>query len=430
MAFIPVYIFILAFTIVVDYFAGIYLERFKGENRKWLLIASLIANIGVLAFFKYFNFFTGNITFLLHHLGFHNDIKYLNIILPIGLSFHTFQAMSYTIEVYKNKQKAEHNFGIYALYVMFYPQLVAGPIERPQNLIHQFHEKHNFSYENFVNGLRLILYGFFLKMVIADNLSLYVDQVYNAPEKFNSISIITALIFYSIQIYCDFGGYSLIAIGCAKVMGFNLMENFRTPYFSRSVSEFWQRWHISLSTWFRDYVYIPCGGNRVKIASWALNIFIVFAISGLWHGANWTFVIWGIAWGFFYIIELFFYKVFSKERGNEKYKFWHILKSIAIFCLATLLWIFFRSEDLHKVKLILRSIKHNFRLSDNMHIQPLIWAMLLLFIIAEIVQYNKRFDKAIVIKPVYIRWAFYLVLLFTIICFAGVENIPFIYFQF
>src|SRR5678815_1064118 len=225
--------------------------------------------------------------------GISNPVPFLKIILPIGLSFHTFQAMSYTIEVYRGNQKAERNFGIYALYVMFYPQLVAGPIERPQNLLHQFYENHKFDYERVVNGLKLILWGFFKKLVIADRLALYVGAVYNNPTHHTGLSFIMATIFFAFQIYCDFSGYSDIAIGAAKVMGFKLMTNFNRPYFARSISEFWKRWHISLSTWFKDYLYISLGGNRVSVPRWYFNLFIVFLVSGLWHGANWTYIIWG-----------------------------------------------------------------------------------------------------------------------------------------
>ena len=279
MAFIPVYLLILGFTIIIDYFAGIWLEKTQGKERKYFLIASLIANIGVLAVFKYYNFLNTNLSELLSSIGYINQIPNLSIILPIGLSFHTFQAMSYTIEVYRGNQKAERNFGIYSLYVMFYPQLVAGPIERPQNLIHQFYEKHYFEYARVVEGLKLMLWGLFMKLVIADRLAIYVNAVYNNADQHSGKTLALATVFFAFQIYCDFAGYSNIAIGAAKVMGFKLMTNFNRPYFSRSISEFWKRWHISLSTWFRDYLYISLGGNRVKVQRIYLNLFLVFVIS-------------------------------------------------------------------------------------------------------------------------------------------------------
>lgn len=244
MSFIPVYIFILGFTIVVDYFAGILIEKTKDGQRRIFLIASLIANIGVLAVFKYYHFLNDNISFLMSAFKLTNPLPALEIVLPIGLSFHTFQAMSYTIEVYKRNQKAERNFGVYALYVMFYPQLVAGPIERPQNLLHQFYETHTFDFQRFKSGFTLIAFGLFKKVVIADRLSLAVDYSYGNIANQSGLSLTIATFFYAFQIYCDFSGYSDIAIGAARIMGFKLMDNFRAPYFSQSVFEFWHRWHI------------------------------------------------------------------------------------------------------------------------------------------------------------------------------------------
>ncbi|HPH53740.1 MAG TPA: MBOAT family O-acyltransferase, partial [Bacteroidales bacterium] len=289
---------------MIDYFAGILIENSEGKRRKLFLILSLIANIGVLAVFKYHNFLNENLTFLMHGFGLSNPIPYLSIILPIGLSFYTFQAMSYTIEVYRGNQKAERHFGIFSLYIMFYPLLLAGPIERPYNLLPQLRIKQDFEYTRVVEGLRLMLWGLFKKLVIADRLAIYVNAVYNNYEAHNGTTLILASIFFTFQIYCDFSGYSDMAIGAAKVMGIKLMNNFNRPYFSRSMSEFWKRWHISLSSWFRDYVYITLGGNRVSIPRWYLNLFIVFLISGLWHGANWTYVIWGALNGFYLIFAI------------------------------------------------------------------------------------------------------------------------------
>ncbi|HEY9125135.1 MAG TPA: MBOAT family O-acyltransferase [Bacteroidales bacterium] len=430
MAFIPIYILILAFTIVVDYFAGIMIEKSHDKRKRWFLIASLVANIGILAFFKYYNFLNNNLSLLLGKFGYPDPIPALEIILPIGLSFHTFQAMSYTIEVYRGKQKAERHFGIYALYVMFYPQLVAGPIERPQNLLHQFHNKHSFSIQNLSDGLRLIIYGLFLKMVIADNVSPYVNSMYANPQNYSSTDIITALCFYSIQIYCDFCGYSLIAIGSAKSMGFNLMNNFHTPYFSRTVSEFWKRWHISLSTWFKDYLYIPLGGNRVALPRWMFNIFIVFAISGLWHGASWNFVIWGVLWGLLNVGEVLYNKLFSRPEEKGDFKIWHSIHAAKMFIIATFLWVFFRSENMEKVKLLAKSIKHNFSLNNSLNVPHLVWALLIVFLVFEIMFYNHRFDKWCEKRDPIIKWSVYIILISSIIMFAGIEDIPFIYFQF
>jgi alginate O-acetyltransferase complex protein AlgI len=360
MAFVPVYILILGFTIVIDYIAGIYIEKSYGKRKKHFLILSLIANIGVLAVFKYYNFLNEILTELLYGLNYKNPIPYLSILLPIGLSFHTFQAMSYTIEVYRGNQKAERNFGIYSLYVMFYPQLVAGPIERPQNLLHQFYEKHYFEYQRIVEGLKMMLWGLFKKIVIADRLAIYVDSVYNNADNHNGTTLIVATIFFAFQIYCDFSGYSEIAIGAAKVMGFKLMTNFRRPYFSQSISEFWKRWHISLSTWFKDYLYISLGGSRVTIPRWYLNLFIVFLISGLWHGANWTFIIWGALNGFYLVFAIIIKPVSNKliaflkvDRFQNLNAFLQIITTFLLSCFA---WIFFRANTVSDSFLIIKKI--------------------------------------------------------------------------
>ncbi len=360
MAFVPIYILILGFTIVVDYFAGIFIENAAGKKRKMFLVVSLVANIGVLAVFKYYNFFNDNITGLLKGFALDNPLPYLNILLPIGLSFHTFQAMSYTIEVYRGNQKAERHFGIYSLYVMFYPQLVAGPIERPQNLLHQFREKHYFNYVNVTEGLKLILWGFVKKLVIADRLALYVNAVYNNPGQHSGSTFILATIFFSIQIYCDFSAYSEMAIGTAKVMGFNLMTNFRRPYFARSISEFWKRWHISLSTWFKDYLYISMGGNKVSIPRWYFNLFFVFLVSGFWHGANWTYVIWGSLNGFylvFAIVSQNFRDKINQSIGIVKFPgLFRFLQIFTTFALAGFAWIFFRANNVADAFLIVKKI--------------------------------------------------------------------------
>ena len=360
MAFIPIYIFILGFTILIDYFAGIYIEKSEGKKRKLILIISLIANISVLAIFKYYNFINHNLSLLLHGIDITNPIPFLSILLPIGLSFHTFQAMSYTIEVYRGKQKAEKHFGIYSLYVMFYPQLVAGPIERPQNLLHQFYEKHEFNYTRVVNGLKLILWGLFKKLVIADRLALYVNTVYNEPTNHTGTSLILATFFFTFQIYCDFSGYSDIAIGTAEVMGFKLMTNFNRPYFAKTISEFWKRWHISLSTWFKDYLYISIGGNKVSVPRCYLNIFIVFLVSGIWHGANWTFMAWGAINGFYLIFALIINKFENNIRKKTillKFPKLYVISQILItFLLSCFAWLFFRANTLSDAFYIIKKM--------------------------------------------------------------------------
>lgn len=303
MYFVPVYILILGFTILVDYFAGIFIARSSGKKRKYWLVASIIANIGVLSFFKYYNFLNDAITSFLGMVNYHNPIPYHYILLPLGLSFHTFQAMSYTIEVYRGNQKVEKHFGIYALYVLFYPQLVAGPIERPQNMLHQFHEEKHFNYERVADGLKIMLWGFIKKLVVSDRLALYVNTIFGNPEQHSGISMLMATFFFIFQVYCDFSGYSDIAIGAAKIMGFNLMTNFVRPFCSKSIQEVWRRWHISLTSWFRDYLYFPLGGSKKGVFITIRNIIIVLAVSGLWHGANGTYIIWGLLNGVLLALE-------------------------------------------------------------------------------------------------------------------------------
>ena len=352
MAFIPVYILILFFTIAIDYVAGILIESAEGRRRKLYLAASIVANVGVLAVFKYFNFLNANARAIAEVFHWPYDFAPLALILPIGLSFHTFQAMSYTIEVYRGRQKAEHHLGIYALYVMFFPQLVAGPSERTQNRLHQFYEEHFVEYERITSGLRMMAVGLFMKMVIADRLARYVNVVYNDIPAFHGLSLVLATFFFSFQIYCDFAGYSLVAIGTARVMGFRLMNNFDRPYLSKSISEFWSRWHISLSTWFRDYLYIPLGGNRVARPRWYWNLFITFLLSGLWHGANWTFVIWGALNGFYLIFSL----VTKNARASldnslgltDKPRLHRALSIVSTFTLTCIAWVFFRASTLHE----------------------------------------------------------------------------------
>ena len=430
MAFVPIYIFILGFTIVVDYFAGIYIEKAEGKRRKLFLIFSLIANIGVLAVFKYYNFLNHNFSFLMHGFGLTNPVPYLSILLPIGLSFHTFQAMSYTIEVYRGYQKAERHFGIYSLYVMFYPQLVAGPIERPQNLLHQFREKYDFDYNRVTSGLRLMAWGLFKKVVIADRLAILVDTVYDNPQQHNSLSLIVATIFFAFQIFCDFSGYSDMAIGVARIMGFKLMTNFDKPYQSRSVHEFWKRWHISLSTWFKDYLYISLGGNRVTIPRWYLNLFIVFLVSGLWHGANWTFVIWGALHGFYLVFSLITKKI--RERFNKLFHFDKVpvLSVISTFTLVSFAWIFFRANSIHSAlyiakhiftglpDLVIKLLNHQLVFENlGLRKKDLILSILLIFFLETVhyIQSKKSLPEIFMQKPIYIRFAIYFGIIISIL---------------
>ncbi|MBF0483583.1 MAG: MBOAT family protein [Candidatus Omnitrophica bacterium] len=361
MAFIPVYIFILFTTIIVDYWAGMQIERTQGAARKYWLIFSLVVTCAILFVFKYFNFFNSNLAAVANFFDWNYSLENLRLILPIGLSFHTFQSMSYVIEVYRGNQKAEKNFGIYSLYVMFYPQLVAGPIERPQNLLHQFYEEHTFDFNRVVGGLRLMVWGLFKKIVVADRLAVIVNQVYNNPHEYTGIPVILATVAFAFQIYCDFSGYSEIAIGAAQVMGFRLMQNFNRPYSSRSVAEFWKRWHISLSSWFRDYFYISLGGNRVSKPRWFFNLLITFMVSGLWHGANWTFLIWGILNGFYLTCGIWTQDIRKKivsTIGLDQLPYLHNLIRVGCtFALICFSWIFFRASSLSDAVWL---IKHMF----------------------------------------------------------------------
>ncbi|MBE2289291.1 MAG: MBOAT family protein [Chitinophagaceae bacterium] len=341
MMFIPVYILILFFTILVDYYAGLLLERTDGRRRKLILSGSIAANLGVLVFFKYFDFLSTSLQPLLHALFPSVRVPYLDLLLPIGLSFHTFQALSYTIEVYRGNQRAEKDLAVYALYVMYYPQLVAGPIERPQNMLGQFHEFRPYNWDNVKEGLLRMSWGFFKKMVVADRVAMIVDHVYDTRSHQSSLSLVIGAIAYSVQIYCDFSGYSDIAIGASKVMGIKLMENFRNPYGAQGLAEFWKRWHISLSTWFRDYLYIPLGGNRKGIIRTRFNVFVVFILSGLWHGANWTFGLWGVVHGFLVTVFPGLKNIKSGiAKGGRSVA---AIRVTATFTLVTLLWIFFRA---------------------------------------------------------------------------------------
>lgn len=356
MKLIPIYILILFLTILIDYFAGIFIENQSDLRKKKLILTiSLIANIGLLGFFKYYNFFIENWNFVTYNL-FGQDLKFdlIHIILPIGLSFHTFQSMAYTIEVYRGTEKAERNLGIYSLYVMFFPQLVAGPIERPSALIPQLRKNdQKISFDNFICGLTQLSYGLFKKAVVADSISIYVNGIYPYYELNTGATLLVATYLFAFQIYCDFSGYSDMAIGIAKMMGYDLMENFDRPYFSKSVTEFWRRWHISLSFWLRDYLYFSLGGSRKGKLFTYRNLIITMLVGGLWHGALWNFVIWGGIIAIFLCIEKHFdysKKIKSIAVKNVLSK---VFFSFIVFNLICITWIFFRSETFHQASTIL-----------------------------------------------------------------------------
>ncbi len=441
MFFVPAYILILFFTITIDYFAGIFIENAKGIRRKRFLWLSLLANISVLAIFKYYNFINENLTNLFGFAGTENPIPYLHIILPIGLSFHTFQAMSYTIEVYRGHQSAERKFGIFALYVMFYPQLVAGPIERPQNLLHQFHEKHSLDFIRIANGLKLMLWGLFKKIVIADRLAPLVDVVYNDPTQYHGWAVILATCFFAFQIYCDFSGYSDIAIGAARVMGFTLMTNFRTPYFAQSVSEFWKRWHISLSTWFKDYLYVPLGGNRVNRSRWFFNLFITFMVSGIWHGADWTFIIWGALHGVYLIVAIISQNtrsVMMKSIGlKEGSHLSNFINTATVFVLVTFAWVFFRANSLNDAVILIQNSMVfsgsgliEYISANGWQTVVLAFLFVAFLLITEKIMVNQSADEFVNRFSQYTRLAIYVIISLLIINFGVFGGNNFIYFQF
>ena len=426
------YILLIVASTLVDYFSGIRMEKLPDKKSRlpWLIL-SLCVNLGLLFFFKYANFATGNLNLLFQKVGLSTEIPMMKLLLPVGISFYTFQTLSYSIEVYFGKQKAEKHLGYFALYVSFFPQLVAGPIERYSRLAPQFRIAQHINYDNLSRGLRLILYGLFIKMVIADNISGIVDEVYAAPDNFASLDILKGIFLYSFQIYSDFYGYSTIAIGSALLLGIRIMDNFKSPYLAKNISEFWQRWHISLSTWFRDYLYFPLGGNRVSKQRWVLNILLVFLISGLWHGANWTFLIWGILFGLLYILERLVNKGLNLQKEHAAHSAGHLLLALKTFLLVSILWIFFRSQSLEEAINIFQLLIRNAPADPQSLLIPLsTWIFLLIFIISDLFLYNRRFDTWLVGKPYLVRWVIYGILLLGIIVFAGVENFPFIYFQF
>lgn len=446
MAFIPVYILILFFLIAVDYAAGLLIEGSAGARRRSWLIMSLIANIGMLAVFKYFNFLNANARAIAEVFHWPYGMPVLSLILPIGLSFHTFQAMSYTIEVYRGRQKAERHLGIYALYVMFFPQLVAGPIERPQHLLPQFYERHEFDYERVTSGLRRIAWGLFMKVVIADRLARYVNIVYNDPSSFEGLTLVVATVFFAFQIYCDFAGYSHIAIGTAEVMGFRLIENFNRPYLAQSISEFWSRWHISLSTWFRDYLYIPLGGNRVPKPRWYFNLFVTFLLSGLWHGANWTFVIWGALNGFYLISSIV--TASARERltsaiGLSRRPALHGgIRVATTFALACVAWVFFRAGSLHDAMVVFRHalvtpVPHQvlpdiLRSEGITHLEVAYSGLLIAgLMLIEVITTRVNLVGLFRLQPAWVRWPAYYALCMAIWMLGiSTEAKAFIYFQF
>jgi D-alanyl-lipoteichoic acid acyltransferase DltB (MBOAT superfamily) len=437
MAFIPGYVLILFGMILVDYAAGLLIEPATGGWRRALLAMSLLSNVGLLALFKYYNFAARTLEQVSRVFGETTSVPGFAWILPIGLSFHTFQAMAYTIEVYRGRWRAERHLGIYALYVMFFPQLVAGPIERPQHLLPQLHEAHRFDAVRAVSGLKLMAWGLFKKVVVADRLASTVNVVYTLPSAYHGPAIVLATIFFAFQIYCDFSGYSDIAIGAAEVLGVRLVANFRRPYLSRSTREFWSRWHISLSTWFRDYVYIPLGGRDPNHTRWAFNMLVTFIISGLWHGANWTFVVWGVLNGVYvvagHLTEPFRARVRLASGLSARPALERAAQTAITFALITTAWAFFRAASLHDVAVIFD------RATDWSAFEPIgltpydfvvACVLTVLLYVIECLQPGDDIRDWVSASPGWVRWPAYYALITLTLTLGVFERSPFIYFQF
>jgi len=432
------YVALIIIQTEINYLAGIFIDKSETRRQKfiWLLIA-IISTLAILFFFKYFNFLNNSVRTLVSFLGGTYHVPNLDFLLPIGISFHTFQNLSYVIDLYHGKIPVERSFRRFALYVSFFPLLVAGPIERARNFLPQIGLRKFLDIQRIVSGSRLILWGLFKKVVIADRLAEYVNLIYKTPDSFSGATLLLATYFFAFQIYCDFSGYTDIALGSARMLGFDLMENFHLPYLATSISDFWHRWHISLSTWFRDYVYFPLGGNRVTEGRWAFNIMATFLLSGLWHGANWTFLIWGGVHAAYYILEFFLATPTGKLIDLLKFPAWvrRTLARILTFHLVLLGWVFFRAGSIADAALILKKIFLSF--SGNLYLGPsqlalyisilLIFALLVIMIMQE---YGKLpLYSAPRPLPLLVRWSAYLALIFGIALFGKSGN-EFIYFQF
>jgi len=450
------YILLILVSTLIAYDTGLRMGRTsQKKKRKKYLIASLLANLGILFCFKYFNFFSESFKTLFDHFNIFYDVPAFRVLLPVGISFYTFQLLSYSIDVYRGKQKPEKHLGIFALYVAFFPQLVAGPIERSTRLLPQFYKKNDFDYDRIVAGLKLMAWGFFKKIVIADRLALFVNEAYNNPTEYQGISFIIATLFFTFQIYCDFSGYSDIAIGGAQVFGIRLMTNFERPYFSKSVAEFWRRWHISLSTWFRDYLYIPIGGNRVSRWRWYCNIIIVFLICGMWHGANWTFIVWGILHGIYILIGSLTQTLRGKGTNlvglDKRPSLLKMINIVFTFTLISFAWIFFRANSLSDAFYIIRNmftgvdswlleaIRNGFSpevlspllLGQNIAEFCTAVCAIIFMEIVHLTQRHRNWIPYLCEKPILYRWAVYYIFALAIFFFGQyTTSTEFIYFQF
>ena len=435
---------------LIDYFTGLRIDYSKSYKvKKLYLCLSIIINLSLLGFFKYYNFFINSWVELLSSLGYEQKSLWtINVILPVGISFYTFQTISYSLDIYYKKLKPTKDFIAFAAFVSFFPQLIAGPIERASNLLPQLLKKRVFIYRRAVEGLRLILWGLFKKVVIADSLAWRVDNIFNNFQNLDGGVLLLGLIYFSFQIYCDFSGYSDIAIGTAKLFGIELMSNFKFPYFSRNISEFWGRWHISLSSWFRDYLYIPLGGSRIGTWISIRNIMIIFILSGLWHGANWTFIVWGALHGLYLIIAIIakqpkkYLRDILGLKGSFIYKLWQVGIT---FILVLFAWIFFRANSINDALYIIQhmfidirdyadieKMKLKFR-GLGIQINDIIICLILIFFMEIYHLYERTGDvwQKLSLHPRILRWSIYYIIMFSILFLGPYTKINnFIYFQF
>ncbi|MCR5338522.1 MAG: MBOAT family protein [Lachnospiraceae bacterium] len=457
----PAYIVLILFSTVVTWLTGIFLDKASGEGaqkkRKLIVAVCFLSNLGLLVYFKYANFLLGNLSAAMKLFGRQPLQVTVDVLLPVGISFYTFQALGYTVDVYRGEVKAEKNLLKYALFVSFFPQLVAGPIERTKNLLSEIHtipEKKLFDYDRITKGLMLMVFGMFQKLVIADRLAPFVDHVFDHADQMDSLQLLAASVGFNFQIYCDFAGYSTIAIGAAKVCGFTLMENFNTPYFAESIKEFWRRWHISLSTWFRDYLYIPLGGNRHGKIRKYCNILVTFLVSGLWHGAGWHFVAWGGLHGAYQVAGELILPLKKKIAGSLHYKSDSVLakclRKFVTFLLAAYAWIYFRANSLGDALFITKNLicfhvkgdtlKLFLDSSEQTGMDLTEWIVLgvamLILLGAGLIRYHKQMtvDAFLSEQKLPIRWLIIYILLFATIIFGkygpAYSQQAFIYFQF
>jgi len=429
---------LIIFSSFVDYIIGVQLSKTeKNVKRKILLLTSIFVNLGFLGFFKYYNFFAESFSQAFTLLGKSFDVPRLNIILPVGISFYTFQTLSYSIDVYRKKLEPTKDIIAFFAFVSFFPQLVAGPIERAANLLPQFYKKRKFEYDKAADGMRQILWGLFKKIVIADNAATYVNDIFSNYTNYSGTTLILGAVFFAFQIYGDFSGYSDIAIGTARLFGFNLMKNFAFPYFSRDIAEFWRRWHISLSSWFKDYLYIPLGGSRGNTWMKIRNTFIIFIVSGFWHGANWTFIVWG-AINALYFMPLMLTNKNRKNTNNiaEGKLFPNFKEFIQIsttFAITSFAWIFFRADNIKHALNYIKHIINSFTVNSGqflLYLKKDLFILILFFMIIEWLNRDKEHALDIKNKSALFRHGSYIVVFILIYFFGNFNKETFIYFQF